>query len=78
MGVAALLLAGYLLLKELGCDPGNGGFEVCLAQIVYTASAIFAVLGAVGILIGRHMIREARELREFDEAMEQSNRSKEN
>jgi hypothetical protein len=34
------------------------------------------VLGAIGVLAGRHMMREGRELREFNEAMEEVNRPK--
>ena len=77
MGVAALFLAGLLLLMEWRCDPGRGGFEFCFDSFFYTVSAILGVLGALGIAFGRHMIREARELREFNKAMELGNRSKE-
>lgn len=76
LGVIALMLAVFLLLKELGCDPGSGGFAICLGSLFYTASAILAGLGLIGVLYGRYMIREARELREFNEAMELNNRRK--
>jgi hypothetical protein len=66
--------AGYLALSESGCNPGDGGFALCFGSVVYTTSAIIAVPGIIGILTGRHMIREAREVREFNAAMERVKR----
>jgi hypothetical protein len=62
-------------LAELGCT-NSAGFELCLDGVVYTASAIIAALGTIGVFVGRHMIREAREERAINEAMEEADRSK--
>lgn len=73
LGVVSLLLAAWLLFTEVTCDPGNGGFAICLPNLLYPASAILAVLGALGIVCGWHMIREVRELHKFNRAMEANN-----
>jgi hypothetical protein len=73
LGVGMLFLAGYFLLAGLG-DQG-GGFQIFGPGFAFILSAIFGVPGAGALLLGVYWVREARDLREFDEAMEANNRS---
>jgi len=69
---AILLLAGWTDISN-----GAGGFVVHFDSLFVKASAILAVVGISGLLLGLHLVREARSLREFDKAMELANRPKE-
>jgi hypothetical protein len=73
IGIGLLLLAGWFLLGGL-TDPG-GGWEIVGPSFAFKVSAFFAVPGAAALLLGIYWVREARDLREFDEAMEANNRS---
>jgi hypothetical protein len=73
LGVGLLFLAGYFLLAGLG-DQG-GGFQIFGPGFAFVLSAVFGVPGAVALLLGIYWVREARDLREFDEAMEANNQS---
>ncbi len=76
LGIGLLILAGWFLLGGL-TDPG-GGFEIFRPSFWLKVSAVCAVPGAAALLLGIYWVREARSLREFDEAMEANNRSSSN
>jgi hypothetical protein len=73
LGVGLLLLAGWFLLGGL-TDPG-GGWEIVGRSFAFKVSAVCGVPGAGALVLGIYWVREARSLREFDEAMEANNRS---
>ena len=76
LGIGLLLLAGWFLFGGL-TDPG-GGWEIVGPSFAFKVSAVCAVPGAAALLLGIYWVREARSLREFDEAMEANNRSPRN
>ncbi len=71
LGVLCLALAGYVLCA-ISYDHNRGTwFPNLFDSFFYHASAVLAILGAVGLLSGIYLRRKGRELQRFDEAMKE-------
>jgi hypothetical protein len=75
LGAGLLVLAALFFFAAVGPRgywdfPGSGFFM--------TAAVVLAVPGAGGLLLGIHLVRQDRDLREFNEAMELNNRESKN
>ena len=73
LGVGLLFLGGYFLLA--GLEDQGGGFQIFGPSFAFVLCAVFGVPGVGALVLGIYWVREARDLREFDEAMEANNRS---
>jgi len=71
LGVGLLLLAGLVLLAAFAPKTG---WDI-LANLYVPVSEFLGVLGACALLPGIFLVRQGRQLREFNEAMAFNNRS---
>jgi hypothetical protein len=69
VGTGSLLLAGFLLFYMWLAHQSGGWFPGLMDNLILSVAPIFAALGICGLLYGRHLVREARELCEFADAM---------
>jgi hypothetical protein len=69
LGTASLLLAGFLLFYMWQAHQSGGWFPGLMDNLILSVAPVLAVLGICGLLYGRYLVREARELREFADAM---------
>jgi len=79
LGTGSLFLSVILLLAgwtDVSTDAGR--FVIHFDSLFVKASAVLAVVGIGGLLLGLHLVREAHHLQEFNKAMEAANRPKEN
>ena len=74
LGAGLLIIAGLFFFAAVG---PRQGFDIVGPGLYMTGAVVFAVLGAGGLLFGIRMVRENRDLREFDEAMEKNNKDRE-
>jgi hypothetical protein len=74
LGTGSLLLAGFLLFGMWQDHHSGAWFANLFDHLILTISPILAALGICGLLYGRHLVREARDLREFAEALKSINR----
>jgi len=71
LGAGLLLLAGFVFLAALpdgSWGPHGAGFGLFLAKFP-------GVPGIFALLLGVYLVRQERQLREFNEAMERNNHS---
>jgi hypothetical protein len=74
LGAGSLLVAGFLLLMMVQGHNSGGWFPDLMDNLILSVAPVFAVLGISGLLYGRHLVREARDVREYDEAMNTAKR----
>ena len=77
VGASSLFLSVILFLAgwtDISTD--GGGLAIHFDSLFVKLAAILAVVGVCGSLLGLHLLREAHHLQEFNKAMEQANRSK--
>ena len=69
LGVLCLVLAGFMLLATWNDNNSGAWFAGMFDSLIYTASAVLAVLGAVGLLYGISIQKRDRQQHRFEEAM---------
>jgi hypothetical protein len=74
LGVVSFLFSGLLLILKSNVDHSNGWANGIADEILPIGSAAFAVIGLCLTLFGLYQLKHAREMREFDKALEEANR----
>jgi hypothetical protein len=77
LGIASFLFSGFILMLKSNMDHSSGWANGIADPILLIGSAAFAVIGLCLLLFGLHQLKQARETREFDKALEEANRPKE-
>ncbi|MGD0913243.1 MAG: hypothetical protein ABR928_15235 [Terracidiphilus sp.] len=73
LGVASFLFSGFILVWKSNIDHSSGWANGIADPILLIGSAAFAVIGLCLLLFGLHQLKQARETREFEKALEKAN-----
>jgi len=77
LGVASFLFSGLILMLKANVDDSSGWGNGLADPILLIGSAAFALIGLCLTLFGLYQLKQAREMREFDKALEEANRTEE-
>ncbi len=77
LGVASFLFSGFILILKSNVDHSSGWGNGIADPILLIGSAAFAVIGLCLLLFGLYQLRQSRETREFERALEKANRPEE-
>jgi phosphotransferase system glucose/maltose/N-acetylglucosamine-specific IIC component len=73
LGVVSFLFSGMILMLRWNVDHSSGWANGIADPILLIGSAAFAVIGLCLLLFGLHQLKQARETREFEKALEKAN-----